>query len=725
MDKIVWAGLTFDGDEIISSEAYNPVSLLNDALEIGTLTVSLYVTNPSIWDKLLNFSRNDKILHYQGQILRGTYYLDSVERTGKYTFDLTANTAVAFLAQSDHTGGIYTGQTVGEVVAEIVNIPYKIQTAFEDMPLYGWLPIAPRRENLAQVLFAIGAVLKIDMDGVLRIEALWNGVASNIPESRIFTGDSVKYEQKVTRVIVTEHQYSPMQDEEQLFDGSTADGDRIEFREPVHEVRGDGIPIKEYGANYCIVGAGAGKLYGKTYAHNTREVSQDVTPDVTENVIKVQDATLVTLTNAQAVATRLARYYIALQTIKNSIISGMENPGDVVTIAHPFGGSATGCIQETSVQFGASQSVSDTKVLLDYYPPEIGGGLLTNKVILTGSGTFIPPAGVTRGRVVLIGGGNGGTPGKDGENVPFEVKEFTEGQGEYFETFYKYVSKQPGGNGGEKGQPGEGGKIMQFDMDFSGPIAYSCGAGGESGKSGTDTVFGNQSSAAGASNDGGFLDESTQIVYGATGINGVNGGKGNGYTEDGEPEAPETVLYNGITYSPGRDSTASKESTIGNKNNDYGEHTATSFGSLGGGAAAGKNGQNGGEPGRIKHIQVQVQLWRETIIYSTPGGNGADAITPAIPSTYGTGGGGGNGGGGAGARGMSIIKAIVREDLDKPVLSIYEQSESNPGKGSPGGRGADGCIIIYFSGSSVRPFVERTDKNGLKIMDKLGRRIIQ
>lgn len=719
MDKIVWNGITFDSSDIVRSEAYNPVSLLNDALEIGTLTASLHIENPKIWDKLENFSRNDKVLHYQGDILRGTYYLDTVERTGKYTFDLSANTAVSFLAQSNHNGGIYTGQTVPEVVADIVNVPYKIQSAFNDMKLYGWLPIAPRRENLAQVLFAIGAALKIDMDGVLRIEGLWNGVASTIAENRIFTGDGVKYEKKVTKVTVVEHQYSPTQNEEELFDGATEDGDKIEFREPAYEIRGDGIPIKESSANYCIVGTGSGKVYGKTYVHNTREVSKEVTPDVVENVISVKDATLVTLTNSKSVATRLANYYLALQTVSNTIISGLESPGDVITIAHPFGGTATGCIKETSIQFGASSSASDTKILLDYYPPDIGGGLLTKKVILTGSGTFTPPAGVTSGRVVLIGGGNGGTPGKDGENVQFSVED-TQISVTESNHYTKAVPWAQGGNGGDPGQPGEGGKILQFEIDFSGPIAYSCGTGGEQEQPGTDTTFGDKTSANGASNSGGFLDESTQTVYGSIGIDGVKGGKGNGYNDDGTLETTETVVYNGITYSPGGNNTLKNFKSDGTYDEYWGNKTGSSSGSLGGGAAAGSNGGNGKDPGEI------TIRYNSIVVKSSPGGDGANAVTPETPSAYGQGGGGGNGGGGAGARGETYAEVnIIKNAAQTPSYNVTSGGDSVVGKGSPGGRGADGCIIIYFEGTSERTFLERVDKNGIKIVDRFDRRVIQ
>ncbi|HJA63541.1 MAG TPA: hypothetical protein H9719_05325, partial [Candidatus Intestinimonas stercoravium] len=173
-DRIEYSGLTFTDEEIVDGEVFRTVSLLYDALEIGTFSVELYLT-PDVGAVLTDFSRNAKLLYYHRDQLWGTYYVERVTRTGKYTYEIAANDALSLLDQSSHMGGIYTGQTVAEVVAEICNIPYLIQSKLSDIKLYGWLPIAARRSNLAQVLFAVGAVAKVDQNGVLRLEALWNG----------------------------------------------------------------------------------------------------------------------------------------------------------------------------------------------------------------------------------------------------------------------------------------------------------------------------------------------------------------------------------------------------------------------------------------------------------------------------------------------------------------------------------------------------------------------
>ena len=141
VNKLVYGDLTFTDDEIQDGEVYDAVALLSDALEIGTINVGLYIRDEETGAALTAFRRNEKLLYYYRDKLRGTYYIESIQRTGKYTYEISANNAVALLEQSNHLGGIYTGQTVDELVAEICTIPYIIQSKFAGIKLYGWLPL--------------------------------------------------------------------------------------------------------------------------------------------------------------------------------------------------------------------------------------------------------------------------------------------------------------------------------------------------------------------------------------------------------------------------------------------------------------------------------------------------------------------------------------------------------------------------------------------------------
>ena len=465
-NRIEYAGLVFTDDEIAGGEAYSATSLLCDSLEIGTLSVDLYVRDPDTWATLAAFRRNDKLTYYHKDKLRGTYYIEKVERTSKFTFSIYANDAVALLDQSNHMGGIYAGQTVREIVKDICNIPYFIQSRFADIKLYGWLPSATRRANLAQVLFAIGSSAKVDNQGALRIESLWDGTASDIPESRIFMGDKVEYDSKVSEVSVIEHQYIPTQEEKVLFEGTLLQGDMVQFSEPIHGLKADGFTILESGANYAKLSAGTGNLTGLAYAHTTRDVRRSVSDTDLPNVVEVKEATLVSLVNSSAVSDRLAGYYAFVETMQADVIQGDEEPGDVVTFEHPFGGEAFGCINDMSITMGG-HLVSEERTIIGYRPPKFDGDEIINKeIILTGSGEFtIPDNAGGIARVILISKGEDGTDGENGSNGETVHLILTSEQVSNPGTHTKGAGT--GGEGGEGGVGGVGGKILEVDLSVT------------------------------------------------------------------------------------------------------------------------------------------------------------------------------------------------------------------------------------------------------------------
>ena len=517
VNKLVYGDLTFTDDEIQDGEVYDAVALLSDALEIGTINVGLYIRDEETGAALTAFRRNEKLLYYYRDKLRGTYYIESIQRTGKYTYEISANNAVALLEQSNHLGGIYTGQTVDELVAEICTIPYIIQSKFAGIKLYGWLPVATRRANLAQVLFAIGAHAKTDQNGVLRIESLWDGVSSSIPPDRIFWGDKVTYESKVTEVSVLEHQYIKGTEEVTLFEGVAEEGDIIQFEEPAYGLEASGFSVQSSGANYAVLSAGTGTLTGKKYVHMTRDVRVPVSEDEVSNVVEVKEATLVSLTNSAAVAQRLAGYYQYIEALDQEVVYDGERPGDVVAFEHPYGGESKGCIKDTAITMGG-RLVASEQAVIGYVPPKFETEeVLDERVVLTGSGDYTVPEGVYTLTVVCIQAGTGAQAGFDGEpgggtQLIVTTKEQDAG-GSWSDT------QADGGEGGQKGAPGAGGKVYRATIDVvpGQVIHYECGTpgvggatNGAVGAAGGETTFGDLSSAQGASSEIVYVDPVTE-----------------------------------------------------------------------------------------------------------------------------------------------------------------------------------------------------------------------
>ena len=748
-NKIVYASYIFsDDDETLrSGNEYQITSLIADELQADTIELEVKCSDKNI----VVFTENAPLQYYRENLLRSTYYVQSIKRIGGDKYTISADSAMGLLMKRLHVGGIYTGQTVKEVVNEICgNIPILVKTVFADTKLYGWLPYckppeSSARNNLAQVLYAIGAALTTDNNGVLRVEPLWDGVSSSIGETRMYFDGSVETEKPISAVTVTEHQYIAGTNEKELFSGTSQQGDIITFSEPMHSLTATGFTILESGANYAKISSGSGSLKGKTYIHNTRLVTQTVTENAAENVKSVTDATLVSLVNSSAVAKRLADYYKCRETITNGIVSGQEKPGHVVSVYHPYDKKmVSACIVSLDTTMSGTLK-SEMTALVGFLPPQPETTeYYDERVLLTGSGEWTVPEGVTSYTRVLIGGGRGGSSGHQGESPAVRAsKTWTE----KYDALKRYVGfdkgvSMEGGKGGMPGVPGEGGKVLVetvTDAVQGSKISYACGTGGyggvfsqgnDAGAPGTATTMGSATSDTGSSSKAGYTDMITGEVFAAKGKSGIAGSPGNGYTWDGGKytyQPSPSIIVDGVTYSAGKN----KEEVEGEDGRGryntapYGYVGYRWLGGYGGGAAAGSNGNDGLANGSGDAYIGSSSAF--ATVTAARGGAGADATPPAKESRYGCGGTSGHGGGGAGSNGTAEAHQTSSENISVSQASLTA-SDTQPapgGRGSDGGQGGDGCIIIYYRKKKELQSGWLKDKNGKLVLDRLGRRIIK
>lgn len=747
-NKIVYASYIFsDDDETLrSGNEYQITSLIADELQADTIELEVKCSDKNI----VVFTENAPLQYYRENLLRSTYYVQSIKRIGGDKYTISADSAMGLLMKRLHVGGIYTGQTVKEVVNEICgNIPILVKTVFADTKLYGWLPYckppeSSARNNLAQVLYAIGAALTTDNNGVLRVEPLWDGVSSSIGETRMYFDGSVETEKPISAVTVTEHQYIAGTNEKELFSGTSQQGDIITFSEPMHSLTATGFTILESGANYAKISSGSGSLKGKTYIHNTRLVTQTVTENAAENVKSVTDATLVSLVNSSAVAKRLADYYKCRETITNGIVSGQEKPGHVVSVYHPYDKKmVSACIVSLDTTMSGTLK-SEMAALVGFLPPQPETTeYFDERVILTGSGEWTVPEGVTSYTRVLIGGGHGGSSGHQGESPAVRAsKTWTE----KYDALRRYVGfnkgvSMEGGKGGMPGVPGEGGKVLVETVTDAVPgakVSYACGTGGyggvfsqgnDAGAPGTATTMGSATSDTGSSSEAGYTDTITGEVFAAKGKSGIAGSPGNGYTwSDGKYtyQPSPSITVDGVTYSAGKN----KEEVEGEDGKGryntapYGYVGYRWLGGYGGGAAAGSNGNDGLANGSGDAYIGSSSAF--ATVTAARGGAGADATPPAKESRYGCGGTSGHGGGGAGSNGTAEAHQTTSENISVSQASLTA-SDTQPapgGRGSDGGEAGDGCIIIYYRKKKELQSGPLVTSNNLGLLDSLGRRMI-
>lgn len=671
----------FTGADLKSGSCYIAESIAGEELSIDTLEATV----ESAVD-LTGLPYGEAVTYQHDNALIGKFFLSSVKRVGASAYDLSCVSAVGLLAGSVHLGGLYTGQTAAVVLADIIGgmVEYTVDDKVKSVKVYGWLPYATRRDNLHQLLFAVGASITKTVAGTLNIKYLTANDPKLISTDRLYAGGSIDHNTPATEAQVTEHVYFASANDQTntLFDNTdgsgTANNQLVTFDGPHHDLTvSAGLTIVSSGVNHAVL-TGTGTLTGKAYSHQTKIISKQAeAPAGTEHVVSVTDATLVSVANSSNVAERILAYYSGSYHAAIGVVVGEERPGDSVNYTTPFGETDTGLIQ--SMDINISNTLRADTTITGGYTPTGSGNNYEHVVVLTGSGTWTVPENIKKIRVVTISGGNGGTAGSPGVSGSAKY-----GMGFDGATIGPADTDGVGGLGGEPGPGGAAGRVFESDLNVvpSQQIGFACGSGGTGGESnraegsaGEDTTFGTITSASGVSASNGYTDIFNGTVYALPGVSGTAGANGGGTY--GGSRAGESHGDN-PGGSPGR--------TVSNS----GSNAYTGQGGGGGGAAYGVNGSAGGS--------ASVESGRYTIdgrtftirINNGGGGKGAAPIPAVLPAsaTPGSGGSGGHGGGGGGNSGGCTAKG-----------EAYSSAYAAPGMGGRGGSGSDGapgCVIIYY-----------------------------
>lgn len=788
--KITYKNWMFDSSRIEKAAPTQEQSLSCESISADTLTVVVRCDDPSI----MAFQKNDAIRFWENDsdASMQTYYLRSIERTGATAYKIVAWSAVGLLATIPHKGGIYTGQTVSEVISDICGaVPVVVKSVFANVKLYGWLPYCqPKtngqgksaRDNLAQALFAIGAYLTTDLNGVLHIDSLWDGTASVIQGNRMYlSGGKVGYSDPISAVTVTEHQYVAGTEVKELFSGTAQNGDIITFSEPMHSLSATGFTILESGANYAKISAGTGALTGKAYIHNTRLITQPVTAGAVENIKSVTDATLVSLVNSYAVAKRLADYYRCRETITNDIVSGHEKPGHVVSVYHPYDKKmVSACIQSLDTTMSATLK-SSMEALVGFTPaqPDTSQYYNVRQEILEDTEIVIPEGTTSIHAVLGSAGDDGqaganGTAGTDGGYARINSSE----------TGTSVGTQGKGGAGGKGGLGGSGGKVLSADLEVSPGDVLHIHIGLNAGQKETTITLNGKlvSSAQGAVMAAGYTDPTTGDVYSVPGVSGIDGAAGgnaqtttadassggnvgeftgahgtsarledytntdkvaDGYTQSTNSSTGQYGTFTGrediSTDKDGYVTFLGREKTIGGTASSFADGTAYRL-------VSSDSNYTQYRKGVASKPNVTVTTVTNTHKYKTvrarttygnlgSGGGGAaqganasdaagaNAAAPDAPTKRGSGGNGGNGGGGGGGGGGGYV-AITGDAAASAGGRMYGLSGGTPGQGSKGSHGSDGYAILYYGLISKSHTGPLATSDGKWLLDALDRRMI-
>ena len=380
----------FDG-VLLEGSFYNETSLLEDELSIDTMKIRVRSINTSY--PLHNFIYGSQVTFYKNDALYGKYYLVSVERQTKNEYILNVQSSIGLLDDTMHYGGIYSGEYASAIIQDIIGgkIAYTEHNIFSKIKVYGWLPVATRRENLKQLLFAVGGCVK-KKNGDVYFTTLTVDAPKAIPENKVFDTGKITYDSPASRIEVVEHQFSKVDSvpSEEVYSGeiigssfvtpkgySVSDAALVTWDKPYHSLTFSDCTLlnNEMGVNYAVVSSsGSATISGKPYIHSKMIVSRDKENyEGKEKVAKVENATLVTLANSNSVADKVMAYYDSPCTLSGAIVMDGEKPLDNITMPNQFEEENTGMIKSIEGTLGKQITRGELELRIGYNPPPIYG----------------------------------------------------------------------------------------------------------------------------------------------------------------------------------------------------------------------------------------------------------------------------------------------------------------------------------------------------------------
>lgn len=322
--------LEFENEEVTEAALLEEVDITSSELTINTFDVGLYsesddfnIFNPKgIYNDLQKKQQINLVGTINGTTSSfGTFYIEEWKSTANKIMKLNTVDAIGIMDGTTFYGGIYRNKTVRELVREITNdagFGFTLDGALSEITLSGWIPVCSHREALQQVAIAAGGYVDTSRAGAVKIKALpdTEDIYYTIGMDRKHVGTEVTLKSLVTGVSVTGHSYSLDSTVQKLYEDTLEAGEaEILFSEPVSVTQVTGAQLIESGVNFCRVNAasaGTVIVEGNKYEDNTKVVSVRLSAlpaGEKENVLKVENATLISSSNALAAAKRIFNYH--------------------------------------------------------------------------------------------------------------------------------------------------------------------------------------------------------------------------------------------------------------------------------------------------------------------------------------------------------------------------------------------------------------------------------
>lgn len=353
----------FRDDEIESIDCL--VEIDGTSKEISVNTMEYSVRDKMGYD--FEFQKKQKQTLYFDEAILGIFYLKDGKQLSSTVYSMETHDAIGVLDGTEFMGGVYNQIRAKELLDLIMQdegIPYFIDTALENKPISGYLPICSKRVALQQLAFAIGAIVDTSYDRNLYLYPMRTTDMTQIRQEELFTKLSFSHSDVITGVKLTAHEYVKGNEVIELYKGYLTGATKVEFSEPMYSLVIQGGSITEQGDNYARI-SGTGNqavLSGKKYMHNTFSISKDnerITHN--KNIAEIKEATLVTKENMQEVLNRCYDDCMKNESISCRLVANNHELGDLVEL-DTFKGKRQGIITKLDFKFSRNEITAEAVI---------------------------------------------------------------------------------------------------------------------------------------------------------------------------------------------------------------------------------------------------------------------------------------------------------------------------------------------------------------------------
>lgn len=370
--------LEFSNEDVLSANLVEETNIIATELPISTLEVKVLCYDESFsmfsgeyFDLL---SERLPIMAYESvdgiQKFLGKFYLSEWVNISENEFEFSAIDIIGVLNATDYDGNFWeTNTSLSKVLSDTldsIDVLYELDSSLVDIPVRGWIPPGTYREALQQICLATGAMAISVRNEKLQI------VPAVLPTKMFdyklratekLSSQSVELQSLVTSIEIVSHNYSRGDELEEIFCEELDAGlHKIIFEKPYYDIvidgpgytpslliteagdfivteTGDYIEVGgeyEFGPNCLylnLIEGGTVTITGYPWLDSKRSFifrETGVTEYANKNALKIEDATLINLDNAQDILVRITEYYRLRYKQNITLLPSDVKIGDIV-----------------------------------------------------------------------------------------------------------------------------------------------------------------------------------------------------------------------------------------------------------------------------------------------------------------------------------------------------------------------------------------------------------